>query len=113
MEANVYIKYVRVSPKKLRLLTQSVRKMTPAQALRVLLYSPQRSAKILRKAIKSAVDNAVQTLKREADMLKFQLLTVEEGARLKRFRSGGRGTAKPYKRRTAHIKIRLTENKPD
>ena len=60
------------------------------------------------KAIKSAIDNAKYALKVSDDLLEFKLFTVEQGNALKRFRPGGRGTAKPYKKKYSHIKIVLT-----
>jgi len=108
MEIKAYIKRVRISPKKLRFLLDDVKKMKPVEALDALLYSPKRGAKILRKAIKSAIDNAVNNYKIKESLLKFKTLLVENGGWLKRFRPGGRGTVKPFKRRMAHIKIILT-----
>lgn len=108
MEAKAYIKNIRISPKKLRLIVDDVRKMRPIEAMEALFYSPKRSAKILRKAIKSAVDNAKKNLGVKEEVLRFKLLTIEEGRFLKRFRAGGRGTVKPYKRRSSHIKIILS-----
>jgi large subunit ribosomal protein L22 len=108
MEAKTYIKHIRISPKKLRFIVDEVRKMSPNEAINTLFYSPKRSAKILLKAIKSAVDNAKKTFKASEDLLRFKLLTIEGGPALKRFRAGGKGGVKPYKRRSSHIKIILS-----
>ncbi len=81
--------------------------MNPAQALDYLNYTPRKTAKIFYKALQSAIINAKATLKSSEDMLKFKLLTVEAGQKMKRFRAGGRGTAKPIVRRLSHIKIIL------
>lgn len=107
MEATAYFKNIHISPKKLRFMLPSVKKMTPAQSLNHLMYAPQKSARIFYKAIKSAIDNAKFSLKVSEDVLKFKVLTVEQGNVLKRYRPGGRGTAKPYKRKFSHIKIVL------
>lgn len=111
MEVKAYIKNLDISPKKLRFVAEEVRKLSPQEAMEKLFYSPKRAAKILRKAIKSAVDNAVNTFKLKPDLLKFKLLAIEQGSSLKRYRPGGRGTIKPYKRRRSHIKIILTDEK--
>jgi len=108
MELQTYIKDLKISPKKLRFLLPTIKKLLPVQAMEYLNYSPKRTARVFYQAIKSAVTNAESTLKIDAKLLKFKVLTVEEGQRLKRFRPGARGTAKPYKRRMAHIKIVLT-----
>ncbi|MCL4374322.1 50S ribosomal protein L22 [Patescibacteria group bacterium] len=112
MESQTYIKNLDVTPRKLRWLLPAIRPMRPVEALDYLYYTPKRAAKILHKAIRSAIVNAKATLKSRDDMLKFKLLTVEEGQKLKRYRAGGRGTAKPIVRRLSHIKIVLVGTPP-
>ncbi len=112
MESRVYFKNIHVTPKKLRYLLPEIKKMKPQESLDYLLYSPKKPAQILYKVIKSAIDNAKYTLKIDGNLLKFKLLTVEQGNVLKRYRPGGRGTAKPYKKRLSHIKIILQANVP-
>ncbi len=112
MESRTYIKNIRISPKKLRFLLPEIKKMKPVEALDYLFYTPKKTAKIFYKAIKSALNNAKNVLKTDEGFLKFKLLTVEEGSRLKRYRPGGRGTVKPIVKRMAHIRIILEmENK--
>lgn len=108
METNAYIQHIKTSPKKLRLIVKSVKKMPVRQALETLFYSRTRASKILYKSIKSAMDTFLSASKENAAMVQFKLLTVEEGSRLKRFRSGARGIARPYRRKMSHIKIVLT-----
>lgn len=107
MEATAYLKNIHISPKKLRMVVDDVRPMTPSESLSYLYYSPKRGARILYKAVKSAVDNAKYALKVNEDLLQFKLLMVEQGNALKRYRAGGRGTAKPFKKRYSHLKIVL------
>lgn len=110
MKGKAYIKFVRTSPKKLRFLIDDIKKMTPAAALTALQYSAKRSAKVLYKAIKSAVDNIKAEVKDQSG-LKFEALIIEEGPALKRMRAGGRGTAKLFKRRSSHIKVIVSDEK--
>lgn len=107
MEAKAYIKNVKISPKKLRFLIDAVKKLDPYKALDHLYYTPTKSAKILYKAVKSAIDNA-KNISKDIEGLKFKKLLIEEGRKLKRFRAGGRGTAKPILRRFSHIKVILS-----
>jgi len=107
MESQAYIKNIKISPKKLRFLLPEIKKRKPAEALNYLLYTPKKGARIFYKAIKSAINNAKTVLKVSDDLLKFKLLTVEEGRKLKRFQAGGRGTAKSIIKRYSHIKIIL------
>ncbi len=112
MESNTVIKNVRISPKKLRFLLPELKKLTPQKALDYLFYTPKKGAKILYSAIKTAINNAKIALKTDDNLLKFKVLAIEEGIKLKRYRPGGRGTVRPYKRRFSHIKIVL-EKKED
>ncbi|OGK11852.1 hypothetical protein A2954_05715 [Candidatus Roizmanbacteria bacterium RIFCSPLOWO2_01_FULL_37_12] len=112
MEVKTYSKNLRISPKKLRFLLPEIKKLSPAEAIVYLFYTPNRSAKIFYKSIKSAITNAKNVLKIDDKMLRFKHLSVEEGHKLKRFRPGGRGTAKPILKRFAHIKIIIEAEEP-
>jgi len=107
MESLTYSKNVKITPKKLRMIRDHIVQMTPQDALDHLQYMSLKSAKLLRLSIHSAIANATSTLKVSPDVLKFKLLTIEEGRKLKRFRAGSRGMAKPLTKRYSHIKIIL------
>ncbi len=109
MEAKATIKHNKISPRKLRFLTGSVKAMKPAVALDYLSLSQKRSAKILWKAIKSAVDNGKTVYNMLPEKMEFKTLSIDEGIYLKRYRAGSRGTGKPYKRKTSHITVVITE----
>lgn len=113
MESTAYIKNVKSTPKKLRLLLPNVKKLSPVQALEVLRYMPKKSAKDLGRAIASAVSNAKSALNLPEHMLQFKTVLIEEGQKLKRFKAGSKGSPKPIVRRYAHIKITLTGVKVD
>ncbi len=113
MESTTVIKNVRISPKKIRFLLPQLRKLTPQKALDHLFYTPKKGAKILYSAIKTAINNAKITLKTEENLLKFKVLAVDEGLKLKRYHPGGRGTVKPYKRRFSHIRIVLEKKEEE
>ncbi|MGB9707450.1 MAG: large ribosomal subunit protein uL22 [Microgenomates group bacterium] len=115
MEFKAYIKNLRISPKKLRFFLPEIKKLKPVEALDYLYYLPNKGARFFYQAIKSAIANAKKSKQIDENLLKFKLLAVEQGFAFKRFRPGGRGTIKPYKKRTAHIKIileTLSEEKP-
>jgi len=86
--------------------------LKPIDSLDFLKYERTDAAVILYKAIKSAISSARQILKVEDNLLDFKLLTVEQGQKLKRYRPGSRGNAKPINRRMSHIKI-ILEAKED
>lgn len=107
-EFKVYIKNVKITPKKLRFLLSDMKKQSPVQAVHTLMYTQKKGAVFLRKAISSALSNAKNTMNIDEGLLQFKSVTVEEGLRLKRFRAGSKGMAKPYRHKYSHIKMVLT-----
>lgn len=105
MEAKASVTDVHSTPKKLRTLVMGLKKMSPVKAMDHLLYSPKKSANILYKVIKSAVDNAKATLQIDANLLEFKILKVDQGHALRRYNPGSRGNAKPYRKQFAHIQV--------
>ena len=105
MEAKASVTDVHTTPKKLRILLTDIKKMSPVKAMDHLLYSPKKSANILYKVIKSAVDNAKATLQIDANLLEFKLLKVDQGHALRRYNPGSRGNAKPYRKQFSHIDV--------
>lgn len=108
MESITYLKNIRIAPKKLRFLQFELKKCNPMQALEILRYTPRHSARIWRKALQTAINNAKQSFKVSENMLELKALAVDQGFVMKRFRAGSRGTAKSIKKRYSHIKIILT-----
>ena len=107
MESKAYFINLPVSPKKVRFYLPAIKKRKPIDSLDYLYYERTDAAGILYKAIKSAISNARQLLKVDDNLLNFKLLTIEQGQKLKRYRPGSRGNAKPINRRMSHIKIIL------
>ncbi|OGK28667.1 hypothetical protein A3D06_01630 [Candidatus Roizmanbacteria bacterium RIFCSPHIGHO2_02_FULL_40_9] len=105
MESKAIIKHVRISPIKLRTLVDGIKVMHPQTALDRLSFSQKRSAKVLYKAIKSAVDNGKNKIDLQNSSVYFKKLSIDEGAFLKRSRAGSKGTGKPYKRKSSHITV--------
>ena len=87
-----------------------VRKMEPVRALDVLRLTPKYAARDLVKAIETVLANA-KVAGIDVEKVVFKKLEIDESMKMRRFRAGTRGRAKPYKRRMAHIKIVLTDNK--
>ena len=107
MQVQTIQKYIHTSPRKLRLVADMVRKMEPENALEALRFTNKAAALELVKAIQTALANAKQ---KNMEKASFEKIEINEGPRMKRFRAGARGRAKPYKRRMSHIKIVLTDD---
>ncbi len=110
MEIKSVQKFVKTSPRKLRLVADLARKMKPAEAIETLPFSRKRAAGPLVKAIKTAVANAKERGAKEENLV-FKEIQINEGPRLKRGRPASRGVWHPYRRKMSHIRIVLVERK--
>jgi large subunit ribosomal protein L22 len=96
---------VQMSPRKLALVAALVRGRTVADALVILEHTPKRAAMPVIKVIASAKANATNNHNLDGKTLILDSLQVSVGPRLKRFRAGARGMAKPYQKRTSHVSV--------
>lgn len=77
-------KNIKISPRKLRLLANSVRKLTPVSALTRLSLTNTKSARVLVRAIKTVVSVAKNNYNLSSENLKFESILVDEGQKIKR-----------------------------
>jgi large subunit ribosomal protein L22 len=109
MEVRAIAKYIRVSPRKIRLLVKLIRGRKVGDALNLLAFAPQRGAPILRKLINSAVANASQHPDIDVDNLFIKHIFADEGPTLRRFRPRAMGRATRIRGRSSHLTIILDE----
>lgn len=109
MEVRAAARYIRISPRKIRLLMREIRGKRVEEALNVLAFAPQRGAPILRKLINSAVANASQYPDTDVDNLFIKHVFADQGPTLKRFRPRAMGRATRIRRRTSHLTVVLDE----
>lgn len=102
-------KYIRVPARKLRLVADSIRPLTPEVALSHLKFMDKAAATPLYKAIKAAIASAKENYGLAAGKLIFKTIDIGEGPTYKRFRAVSRGQAHPIMKRTAHIRVELQE----
>jgi large subunit ribosomal protein L22 len=110
MEVKAIAKYIRISPRKVRLLMEEIKGKKVEEALNLLAFAPQGGAPILRKLINSAVANASQYPDIEVDNLFIKHIFADEGPTLKRFRPRAMGRATRIRRRTSHLTVILNES---
>ncbi|NDH57843.1 MAG: 50S ribosomal protein L22 [Betaproteobacteria bacterium] len=93
MQTQAILRGVRLSAQKGRLMADMIRGKPVEQALTTLQFAPQKSAKILRKVLESAIANAEHNDGADVDELKVTTVHVEKGASMRRFdaRAKGRG----------------------
>lgn len=109
MEARAIAKYVRISPRKVRLVMDQVRGKKVEEALKTLSFAPQKGSEILLKLLNSAVANAQQGHDADVDKLYIKSIYADEGPVLKRFRPRAQGRASRILKRTSHLTIVLNE----
>ena len=102
-------KYIRTSARKLRLVADAVRVLSPEQALLHLKFTSKSAAEPMYKAIKQAVSNAKDQKGLDVTKLAFKTIDVQEGPTYKRFQAVSRGMAHSIMKRTAHILVELEE----
>lgn len=109
MEAKAVAKYVQISPRKARQVTQLIQGKSVEDALTMLQFTPKRAARIVHKVVRSAAANAENNHDMDADGLVVSSAYVDEGPSLKRIRPRARGRADRYVRRMSHITIVVRE----
>lgn len=109
MEVRAVAKYIRMSPRKVRLVVDLVRGMDVNEALAILELMPKRAAKPVAKVIRSAVANAEENYGLNREDLYIADIRADPGPTLKRGRAGPRGRFKPILKRSSHITVVLDE----
>jgi ribosomal protein L22 len=101
-------RYVRIAPRKARLIADQVRGLHIEKARALLQFSPRGAAQNIHKLIDSAAANAENNHDLIGDEMKVSSITVDEGPTLKRYRPRAQGRATPIHKRTSHIAVALT-----
>ena len=109
MEVQALTKYVRMSPKKVREVAREIQGKAVADAQELLTFIPRKSARLIAKTLQSAVANAENNQNLTADSLRVKSALIEQGPAFRRYRAGARGSAKPLRKRTSHIRIILSD----
>ena len=98
-------KYIRQSPRKMRLVADLVRGMTVKKALEHLTISRKKASKEIKKVLIQAKSNAVNNSQLIEDSLNIDQIIIDEGPTLKRWRPVSRGRAHSILKRSSHIKV--------
>ena len=102
-------RFVPMSPRKVRLVIDTVRGLGADDALNVLKFMPKAAALPVSKAIRSAIANAEENQGWSRDDLFVSEIKADEGPRRQWRRFGARGRFKPIIKRSSHITVVLTE----
>jgi large subunit ribosomal protein L22 len=107
IEVRAKVSYVRMSPRKAKLVVDTVRGKGVKEALTMLKYSTKAAAHPVSKVIKSAAANAEENYGLSPDDLYVAQIYADEGPTLKRAMAGARGRSKPILKRSTHITVVL------
>lgn len=105
------LRYLRISPRKVRLVADLIRGKSVRDALSHLRFSEKKTSPVISKLLRSAISNAKNNLKIESNDtgLYIKKISVDEGPTLKRIMPRAMGRADIIKKRTSHITVVLEE----
>ena len=109
MEAKAVAKYIRIAPRKVRVVMDLIRGKNVAEAFAILKFTPKVGAEVIEKVLKSAVANAENNFDMNVDKLYVSAAYVDQGPTLKRIHPRSRGQAFSIMKRTSHVTVVVSE----
>ncbi|WP_047153225.1 50S ribosomal protein L22 [Aneurinibacillus tyrosinisolvens] len=109
MEAKAVARYIRIAPRKMRLVVDLIRGKQVGEAIAILKHTPRSASPVIEKVLMSAVANAEHNMNLDANSLVISKVFVDEGPTLKRFRPRAMGRASRINKRTSHVTVVLSE----
>ncbi|WP_422448642.1 50S ribosomal protein L22 [Thermoanaerobacterium sp. DL9XJH110] len=109
MEARAQARYVRIAPRKVRVVMDLIRGKKLSEALTILRFTPKAASRIIEKVLLSAAANAENNHDMNRDALYVARCYVDQGPTLKRLRPMPMGRAGLIRRKTSHITVVLRE----
>jgi large subunit ribosomal protein L22 len=110
MEITAQLHLYRQSPRKMRLVADSIRGLNAKKALDRLYFSPKRASTPIYKLVQSAIANASHNFSLNPDNLFIKKIMVDTGPTLKRWRARAFGRSAPIRKHTSHVTIILDES---
>ncbi|MFH1820551.1 MAG: 50S ribosomal protein L22 [Candidatus Nealsonbacteria bacterium] len=111
MPVKAKVSYLRIAPRKVRLVADLIRGKKAIDAKNILGFTTKKAAEPILKLLNSALANAKNNLKIETDNLFVSKIEVNEGPKLKRWRPRARGRAFEIQKKTSHVNLILDEMK--
>ena len=109
MESKAILKYARISPRKVRRVTDLIKGKKAGDAMINLEFLPHRGSKIVAKILKSAMANAEQKKVADPESMKVSGVFVDQGPTMKRMKPRAMGRADTIRKRSSHITVILEE----
>ena len=108
-ESRAYLKYVRISPRKVQIVLDLIRNKPADLAMAILKHTPKAACEPLEKLLKSAMANAETNHNMDVSKLYIAECSVSQGPTLKRIRPRAQGRAFRIDKKTSHITLVLKE----
>ena len=108
-EVKATAKYIRIAPRKVRIVMNLVRGKSVADALAILKFTPKIGADAVEQVLRSAVANAENNFDMDVDRLFISSAFVDQGPTLKRIHPRSRGQAFKILKHTSHITVAVNE----
>ena len=109
MEAKAIAKYVRMSPRKARLVANLIKGTDIQEAEAILRYTPNKAAKVIQKVLLSATANAENNLELDRENLVVKSAIIDQGPSIKRIKPRAQGRADRMVHRTSHVTVVVAE----
>ena len=104
-----HAKYVRISPRKVKIVIDLIRGKSVQEAQAILTYTPKAASPVVLKLLNSAIANAENNLEMNRNDLYVAEVYANPGPTLKRYVARSRGSASPMLKRTSHISVVLDQ----
>ncbi len=109
MESKAILKYARISPRKVRRVTDLIKGKNAGDAIINLGFLPHRGSDLVSKVLKSAMANAEQKKVADPESMKISKVFIDKGPTMKRMRPRAQGRADVIRKRTSHITLVLED----
>lgn len=109
MEAKAIAKYIRIAPRKIRVVIDLIRGKNVGEAFAILKHTPKVGSEVVEKVLKSAVANAEHNYDMNTDKLYVAAAYVDQGPTLKRIHPRSRGQAFKILKRSSHVSVVVKE----
>lgn len=112
-EVKAVAKFVRIAPRKVRIVMNLIRGKNVADAFAILKFTPKRGSKFIEKVLKSAVANAENNFDMDTEKLYVSTCFVDQGPTMKRIHPRSRGQAFSILKHTSHITVMVSEKESE
>lgn len=109
MEVKATARYIRIAPRKIRIVLNLIRGKSVREAFAILKFTPKVGSEVLEKVLRSAVANAEHNNDMDVDKLFVSSCCVDQGPTLKRVHPRSRGQAFKILKRSSHVTVAVSE----